>query len=134
MNTQTMVQEAGAVRSSLMEAMGDLTLAMENDMQAREAARNAKQNYEDGELEVAADALVNATGKNAETRKAEVDLILVRARQQGGALFALWHNSLNATYAAQDTSMALEQAKARFTAVKHATDLTAAMLNAMAAK
>lgn len=45
MNTQTMVQEAGAVRSSLMEAMGDLTLAMENDMQARE--RSARRRHDE---------------------------------------------------------------------------------------
>lgn len=118
------------IRNALAESVRDLELALENEATARREAKDAKTMYDEAEAEFAAEATFAATGSNAEKRKAEVDMALIKARRHSEPLATLWARMNNAAYAADDAKVALEQCSKRFRATEAAADLTAAMLRA----
>ena len=120
---------ASGVFSALGEAVTNLELALEADVSARRTAREAKDAYQDSESEFAAEALFAANGKNAEQRKAEVDVALVKARTSGPLAYR-WQQMNAARNDADNAAMTLEQCSKRFRATEAAADLTAAMLKA----
>jgi hypothetical protein len=118
------------VRDELQTAGRDLALALEADLRARNDARTAKQAYDDAEVIEVAIALDSATGKNAESRKAEVEARLVVARGESGDLQAPWLRHQQAVTRAAETAVALEAAKACFSLAKADAALVAAALAA----
>ncbi len=125
----TAIVEAEELIDALREYADQLRLAIENEATKRRIAKEARQNYEALEAEVVAETLMNANGKNAEARKAELDAVLVKARATGN-LARAWA-LMNATaYDAEDAKTGLEQAQTMFSACKHACDLKAMILRA----
>ena len=123
------VTTAENILNALGNASQQLQLSIENEAQKRRVAKEARQNYEALEADVVAETLMNANGKNAEARKAELDSALVKARTTG-SLARAW-SLMNATaYDAEDAKTGLDQATVQFSATKHASDLVAAMLRA----
>ena len=123
------VTTAENILNALGNASQQLQLSIENEAQKRRVAKEARQNYEALEADVVAETLMNANGKNAEARKAELDATLVKARTTG-SLARAW-SLMNATaYDAEDAKTGLDQATVQFSATKHASDLVAAMLRA----
>lgn len=126
-----LINEGRKISGAVYENARNLELAQDNECQCRRVAAEAKQAYQDAEAEVLAVAMLNADGKNAEQRKAQVDLVLIRSRQTG-ELALPYAVMVAADYQWQDAKMALEQAIARFSAVRHVADLHAQMLRAAA--
>ena len=129
---QTVVNDARNLSGAVYEATNDLQLAIEADAKARRTAKETRQAYEDAEAEVSAEVLFNATGKNGETRKAELDAALVKARREG-ALAKLWALKQAADMQAEDAAMALKQAEVQFSGTKHAADLVGNILRVVGA-
>jgi len=87
--------------------------------------------YDEAESEFTAEALPACDAKNAEGRKAQLDALLVKARQSG-PLARLWAQANAAAYDAADAKIGLDQCVNRFRATEAAAELTAAMLRAVA--
>ncbi len=121
------IVDARNLNGALDDATQDLRMAIEADAKARRAMKEMRQAYEDAEAEVSAEVLFNATGKNGETRKAELDAALVAARRNG-TLARVWAMKLAAEQEADDAAVALKQAEAQFSGVKHAADLVGNIL------
>ena len=124
-----LIQSGVEIRTALADAATQIELALANEAEKRRTAKELKAMYEEAEAEFVAEATFAATGKNAETRKAELDAALVKARRDG-KLARLWAQANAAQYDADDAKTALEQCAKRFRAVECAADLTAAMLRA----
>ncbi len=119
--------EARNLSGALSDAIQDLRMALEANAKAQRALSDMKAVYEDAEAEVSAEVLFNATGKNGETRKAELVAALVKARREG-VLAKLWAMKQAADMQAEDAAMALKQAETQFSGVKHAADLVGNIL------
>lgn len=130
MLTDTMIRDAETIRAALGNAARDLELALERDAAARRAHTEAKQAYQDAEAEVAFELLHTADGRNAEVRKAQADIGLIRARNSGG-LRTLWQRLLVAQNEADAAKVALEQMSKRYRATEAAAELTTGMLRAV---
>lgn len=130
MLTDRMVDDADSVKAQLFAAERDLALAMERELTSRQMYAGLKQSYQDAEAEIAFELQMNADGKNAEQRKAQVDIGLIRSRNDG-ALRSLWGRMVNAQYDAESAKVALEQMLRRYRAVEAAAELTTAMLHAL---
>lgn len=124
-----MIRTAEQIRDSLPVLARDLELAMERESLTRAAYVTAKRDYEDAEAEIAFELVHTADGRNAEARKAQVDIGLIRARADG-ALRTLWGRMLAAQADADAAKLACDQMARRFRATEAAADLTAAMLKA----
>lgn len=127
------IEEARDTRSKIVQSAYDLSLALEREAQARRIAGEAKRDYEALESEVSAEAMFAADAKNAEGRKAQVDVALVRSRQSG-VLAQPYARMVAADYEAQDAKMALEQMAKHFKAIEIAADLSASILRAVAGR
>lgn len=124
-----LIQSGIEIRGALAESVQQLELALESEAAKRRTARELRQMYEEAEAEFLAEAMPTLTGKNAESRKAELDATLVKARNVG-PLARLWAQANAAAYDADDAKTGLDQCAKRFRAVECAADLTAAMLRA----
>ena len=127
---ENMIRDAEGIRDNLSRAVRDLELAMEQDAAARRVLTEAKQDYQDAEAEVAFELLHTSTGKNAEMRKAETDIGLIRSRNEG-ALHRLWINLIVAQNKADSARLALDQMTKRYRAIESAAEITTAMLRAL---
>ena len=130
MLTETLLHDADAIRTSLQSAVRDLELAMERDSLTRRAHTAAKQDYQDAEAEIQFELVHTSDGKNAEARKAQVDVGLIRARNEG-ALRNEWRRMNAAQVEAEDAKLALDQATRRYRAVEAVAELTTAMLRSL---
>ena len=130
MLTDTLLKDADSVRTQLTAAVRDLELAMERESITRRANVNAKQDYGDAEAEIQFELVHTVEGKNAEARKAQVDVGLIRARNEG-ALRKEWARMLAAQAEADDAKLALDQATRRYRAVEAVAELTTAMLRSL---
>lgn len=130
MLTQTMIDAAESIKSQMTAAARDCELAYENEALARRAYTEAKQAYEDAEAEFSFEAMQSIEGKNAETRKAALDVALIKART-AGPLASLWRQKVAAQYAADNTKMALDQCLRRWRALEAVADLSTAQLRAL---
>lgn len=130
---ETMIRDAENIRSDVHRASDDLAYALEAEATARRIAGETKRQYEDAEAEVTAEAMFAADAKNAEGRKAQVDVALVRSRT-AGALAKPYAMMLAADADWQNAKMALEQMSKRFRAAEAAADLTAAILRSVAGR
>lgn len=127
------VETAENIRDALAENARDYELAIETESLAVQQNKIAQQNYDDAEAELVSIALADGTidGKNAETRKAQVDALLVKERQSGH-LHMLWRMKLDTENTVVNAKIIREQMGLRYGATKHAADLTAAILLAAA--
>ena len=130
MLTETLLRDADSVRTQLTAAVRDLELAMERDSLTRRAHTAAKQDYQDAEAEIQFELVHTSDGKNAEARKAQVDVGLIRARNDG-ALRKEWQRLLATQTEADDAKLALDQATRRYRAVESIAELTTAMLRSL---
>ena len=128
----SVIVDARNLNGALDDATQDLRMAIEADAKARRALKEMRQVYDDAEAEVSAEVLFNATGKNGETRKAELDAALVAARRNG-VLARPWAMKLAAEQEADDAAIALKQAETQFSGVKHAADLVGNILRVVGA-
>ena len=124
-----MIADAADIRNALHAAVTDLEMAIEAEATVRRTAKEARESYEAAEAEFVAETLPACDAKNAEGRKAQLDVALVAARR-AGVLAATFARMNAAAYDSEDAKMALEQASKRFRATESAADLTAAMLRA----
>lgn len=130
MLADTLLRDAESVRTQLSSAVRDLELAMERESIARRAYSDAKQNYNDAEAEIQFELVHTSDGKNAESRKAQVDVGLIRARNEG-ALRKEWQRMNVAQTEADDAKLALDQATRRYRAIEAVAELTTAMLHSL---
>lgn len=130
MIADTLIRDAETIRQALSDTARDLNLALERDAAARRVHAETKQSYGDAEAEIIFELVHSADGKNAEQRKAQVDIGLIRSRNDG-ALRSLWGRMVNAQYDAESAKVALEQMLRRYRAVEAAAELTTAMLHAL---
>ena len=126
-----LIATAISIRDGLKTAVTQLNLALENESAKRRTAKELRQMYDEAEAEFIAEVMPNLTGKNAESRKAELDAALVTARRDG-TLANLWAQSTAAAYDAEDAKVGLDQCAKSFHATEAAANLTAAILNAAA--
>lgn len=126
-----LIATAISIRDGLKTAVTQLNLALENESDKRRTAKELRQMYDEAEAEFIAEVMPNLTGKNAESRKAELDAALVTARRDG-TLANLWAQSTAAAYDAEDAKVGLDQCAKSFHATEAAANLTAAILNAAA--
>ncbi len=126
-----LIATAISIRDGLKTAVTQLNLALENESDKRRTAKELRQMYDEAEAEFIAEVMPNLTGKNAESRKAELDAALVAARRDG-TLANLWAQSTAAAYDAEDAKVGLDQCAKSFHATEAAANLTAAILNAAA--
>ena len=124
-----LIADAISIRDSLLAAADDYALALEREQQTRRTAKELRDAYEAHEAELVAEAYATTTGKNAETRKAEVDAAKVAAQRVGVLAKPLAMRNAAEADAAEATS-AREQMDARYRALRAAADLTAAILSA----
>lgn len=126
-----LIADGRRVSAAVGETAGRLEAAMLKESDAKRSAVEAKQAYTDAEAETRYEAIINANGKNAEARSAEVDRALIQARN-AGALAADWRR-LNAAQRDHDAAkMALEQAVVAHKATCIVAELQSAMLRAVA--
>ncbi len=125
--------EARSILTNLSVASGDLELALYRETQARRVAVETKRTYEDAEVEVVAEAMFTADAKNAEGRKAQVDVALVRSRT-GGALAQPYAMMLAADGDWQNAKMALDQCSKRYRSIEAAAELSSSILRAVAGR
>ena len=124
-----LIADATEIRDNLLRAADDLAYALEREQQTRRTAKELRDAYEAHEAELVAEAYATTTGKNAETRKAEVDAAKVAAQRVGVLAKPLAMRNAAEADAAEATS-AREQMDARYRALRAAADLTAAILSA----
>lgn len=124
-----LVADAISIRNSLLAAADDFALALEREQQARRTAKEQRDAYDAAEAEVMAEAFAGADGKNAETRKAQVEAAKI-ASQRGGCLAKPWAMRNAAEADAAEAASAREQMDARYRALRSAAELTAAILSA----
>ena len=117
------------IRNALADAAQNLELAIANEAAKRRTAKELRAMYEEAEAEFTVEATFGATGSNAEKRKAEVEVAVVKARRDG-VLSRLYAQMNAAAYDHEDGKSALTQMEVRFRATEAAADLTAAMLRA----
>ena len=117
------------IRAELQKAAIDLELAIEGQFSKRQVAKELKRIYDEMEAEYTAETMFAANGKNAESRKAELEAALVKARRDG-FLARAWAQMNAAAYDAAEAESAYEQCSKRFRATEAAADLTAALLRA----
>lgn len=130
MLTDRMVDDADSVKAQLFAAERDLALAMERELTSRQMYAGLKQSYQDAEAEIAFELQMNADGKNAEQRKAQVDIGLIRARNEG-PLTGAWRRMIGAQNEADAAKLALDQMARRYRAIETVADLTTAQLRAV---
>ena len=125
-----LVNSAIDIRDALNGNVQQLNLAIEYEAAKRRTAKELKQAYEEVEAEFVAEVMPNLTGKNAESRKAELDAALVAARRDG-TLANLWAQANASAYDAEDAKVGLDTCAKTFHATEAAANLTAAILNAV---
>ena len=108
-----LVNSAIDIRDALNGNVQQLNLAIEYEAAKRRTAKELRASYEEAEAEFVAEVMPNLTGKNAESRKAELDAALVAARRNG-VLARTWALKLAADQNAEDAAMALKQAEVQF--------------------
>jgi hypothetical protein len=125
-----LVNSAIDIRDALNGSVQQLNLAIEYEAAKRRTAKELRTAYEEAEAEFVAEVMPNLTGKNAESRKAELDAALVAARRDG-TLANLWAQANAAAYDAEDAKVGLDTCAKTFHATEAAANLTAAILNAV---
>ena len=125
-----LVNSAIDIRDALNGNVQQLNLAIEYEASKRRTAKELKQAYDEAEAEFTAETLPTCDGKNAETRKAQLDAALVAARRDG-PLAKPWAQANAATYDAEDAKVGLDTCAKTFHATEAAANLTAAILNAV---
>jgi hypothetical protein len=131
---QAILQEARDRNEALINISQMLINAHESEAAGREMLREMRQAYEAEEAAFLVQAHANATGKNAEARKAEIELALATACKPGGELHHAWFNVQCAIKDGGAATTELETAKVAFSTAKTSAMLTAAMLHALAAE
>ena len=126
-----LVNSAIDIRDALNGNVQQLNLAIEYEAAKRRTAKELRASYEEAEAEFVAEVMPNLTGKNAESRKAELDAALVAARRDG-PLAAKWAQMNAAAYDAEDAKVGLDTCAKTYHATEAAANLTAAILNAVA--
>lgn len=124
-----LIADAISIRNSLLAAADDFALALEREQQTRRTAKEQRDAYDAAEAEVLAEVYAGADGKNAETRKAQVEAAKISS-QRGGYLAKPWAMRNAAEADAAEATSAREQMDARYKALRGAAELTAAILNA----
>jgi hypothetical protein len=129
--TGRLIDEAQRIAANVDTTAAALERAMQTEADAKGAMLAAKQAYSDAESEARYDAMINADGRNAEARAAQVDRALIAARN-GGELAGTWQLMNTAQRTHDAAKLALEQAILRHKATCTVADLQAAMLRAVA--
>jgi hypothetical protein len=129
-----MVQRQQETYDGLMSALANngkqLELALEAVKTARRDAQKAEADFEAAKAEFMVEAMAAADGKNAETRKAQAEAMVLKA-QRTGTLARSYGHMLNTKYRLEDAEMAYDQMRTRFRATEAAADLTAANYRAV---
>ncbi len=136
----SVIVDARNLNGALDDATQDLRMAIEADAKARRTLKETRANYEAIEAEFDAEAwakdrsVINGDGKAtkplADAIKATVAAEKVKAQREG-MLAKPWAMLNAATYEAEDAAMALKQAEAQFSGVKHAADLVGNILRVL---
>lgn len=130
MSIELAIANANAARVALLEATTGLEEAILRDSTARMRLVGAREEYEADEAEIIHELVYTADGKNAEQRKAQVDLGLIRARADG-ALSGKWAIYSEAQGWAEGTKANLDIATRRYRTAETIANLQAAILNAL---
>ena len=125
-----LIETAINIREALGSSVTQLNLAIEYEAAKRRTAKELRASYEEAEAEFVAEVMPNLTGKNAESRKAELDAALVAAHRDG-PLAAKWVQMNAAAYDAEDAKVGLDTCAKTYHATEAAANLTAAILNAV---
>ena len=133
------LQESVARAEGLLDHIGHVCdqyeLAIEQRRVALDAYQEAKESYEQMESETVVDIMFEdarySAAKNAEARKAVLDVCLIEARTKG-RLANAWRAMNQAKSVLDNAEMAYAQMDARFKAVRVAAELSAGMLRASA--
>ena len=128
------------ILTHLEDVTADLVVAIDADILAKRALRDAERLLSDAESELVTDAAMRAkvekagplshAAQSSPAYKQAVDAMLADARR--GVLANHWTNAERARYAADDAQARREQIATAYSATKHAANLRAAMLNAIA--
>lgn len=128
------IAEATTIQGKLDTFTRDFEMAIEAKQIAYQRSKEAASNYADAESEFTLDVMYSeeyARGKNAEARKAVLDVALIKARQPGGPLHAAWQSKARSEQVLFDAELAYMQAEARFKAIRSASYLQANTLHAV---
>ena len=131
------LQESITRAEGLLDRIGhtcdQYEFAIEQRQSALDAYRESKESYEQAEGETIFDIMFEddrySAAKNADARKAVLDVCLIEARTKG-RLASAWRAMSHAKTALDNAEMAFAQMDARFKAVRVAADLSASMLRA----
>jgi hypothetical protein len=129
--TGRLIDEAQRIAANVDSTAVALEQAMRAEADAKGTMLAAKQAYSDAESEARYDAMINADGRNAEARAAQVDRALIAARN-GGELAGAWRQMTGAQRSHDAARLNLETATMRHKATCTVADLQAAMLRAVA--
>lgn len=127
------VERAEGLLDHIDEICHQFELAIEQRRLAFDAYQIAKETYEQQEAEFVVDVMFTderySKAKNAEARKAVMDVCLIEARNSG-PLARPWRVMNDAKNSHDATDMAYTQMEARFKAVRVAAGLQEALLRA----
>jgi len=125
-----LVEEAAGIRQDMKECLRALEVEVIHDVAARRTVAVAKQAYQDAEAQAMFGIVINADGKNAEIRKAQIDAALMDARND--VLRATWAEYQAAIEVAESAKAALEMDARHFRALESMAELISASLRFLA--
>lgn len=138
---QVTIHEGENIINALIAAAAELAAAIETETVVRRMLKEAEVDMSSAESEIIAEATVEAQAKEgplagiAVTSKAyshALEVLLSKHRNNGHELGAIWQQVQRLRNDADNASIAREQAAVKFSATKHAADLKAAIIRAMA--
>ena len=138
---QISITEGEDIITALHTATAELCDAIESDVTIRRMLKEAEVDLSAAESEIITEANIAAQGKEgplagiATTSKAytyALDNLLTFQRNNGHAVGYAYREAQRLRIAADNAAIAKEQAQVKFSAVKHAADLKAAIIRAIA--
>lgn len=134
---QQLFEEGERILADLRSADGEVGTALEHDAQARRQLKEAERHLEVAEAEILTTAAIRSKAKEgplagialtSDAYKAAVTKLLAEAHR--GPLKELFGRVKEWQIEADDAKIKLEQAAKRFSAICHASNLLASMLQA----
>ncbi|MFZ4659377.1 MAG: hypothetical protein ACOYNY_20345 [Caldilineaceae bacterium] len=132
-----LLSEGDRILSDLITADMDLSTALIDESMARRQLREAEQALNLAEAEIVSEAALQAKAKagplaglavSSDAYKMAVQLLVAKAHT--GNLQRLAGKAKERQIAAEDAKVGLERAQVRFSAIRHASNLLAGMLQA----
>lgn len=136
-SVQQLLNESDRILSDLIMADAELAGALTDDSMARRQLREAERELALSEGEIVCEAVVRAKAKegplaglatSSDAYRMTVQSLLAQAHR--GNLRHLAGRAQERQIAAEDARVTLERAQARFSAIRHASNLLASMLQA----